>query len=521
MRGRTLLALGAAPLLLAQSQPTFYAAWEDGQEAERQGQWRAALAAYQRAAALRPVPAAQVIIYGNNLLKGYYPYTRMARCHLELGELEAAEAQLARAEGQGEPHREREALARRLREARAARQPAAPPPPKREEPAPKPLPAPVEPAVRPAPVAEPVPFAETAVPFAPPQAPVSAERPRVQAPRSVPAPAAVAPAPASLPPAPAAVPPSRIARSPWLTALELLAALAGVGFLALRWRSRPSGSHASAFENPERIGPYRLERLLGRGGFASTYLAHHEGGGQRVALKVLHPYRQDDPEFLGRFRQEARLGSLLDHPNLVRLVDPGPEQGTPWLAMEYVDGQRLDQYLREKGPLPLREALGFVRAIAAAMAHAHALGVVHRDLKPANVMLLDGQVKVMDFGIARTLDSETLTTTYAFLGTPLYAAPEAQLKTHVGPAADRYSLGVILFHMLAGVPPFQGETPFQILDGHRSAPAPRLDTLRPDVPAALVELVASLLEKEPSLRPEDEALLAGLEPWAGASVRPA
>ncbi len=504
MRSRSLLLLGTTPLLLAQSQPTFYAAWEDGRDAEHQGRWQAALGAYRRAVALRPMPAVRVIIYGNNLLKDYFPYTRMARCHLELGELEAAEASLGRGEAQAEPLGERQALLRRLRELRAARLgpvsrlPTTAPAESPTRGSAAPPPSPVLPALQAeaAPVPQGLPLGQTpAKPSAPPS--------KTQA-RAVPAPVTTLPA---APP----VPPQRRGRSRWPLGIALCASLGGL-LLLVRWLGRrKAGLRLSAFETPEHIGPYRLERLLGRGGFASTYLARHSQTGQLVALKLLHPYRQDDPEFLGRFRQEARLGRLLDHPNLVHLVDPGPSIGSPWLAMEYVDGQRMDQFLRERGPLPVAEILRLGRALASAMAYAHAHGVVHRDLKPGNVMLLDGQVKVMDFGIARTMDSQTLTTTYAFLGTPLYAAPEVQFKSQVGPAADGYSLGIMLFEMLAGHPPFTGETPFEILDQHRAAPFPDLRALRPDAPEVLVRLLERLCAKQPEERPEDMEVFETLE----------
>jgi serine/threonine-protein kinase len=287
----------------------------------------------------------------------------------------------------------------------------------------------------------------------------------------------------------------------FLAGLGLL--IAGGGWFLLRKRRPP----LRGLGEPDRIGPYRIERLLGRGGFASTYLARHEIKGRSVALKVLHPYRQDDPEFLGRFRQEARLGALLEHPNIVRLLDSGPEEGAPYLAMEYVFGRRLDQVLREDGPPSLPDLLRLAQELAAGMAYAHSHGVVHRDLKPSNVMLADGHIKIMDFGISRVMDSETLTTTYAFLGTPLYAAPEAQTKTQVGPAADRYSFGILLFELLAGSPPFKGDTPFETLDQHRSAALPDLRTLRPEAPPALVELIEQLCRKDPSERPDDGEIL--------------
>jgi serine/threonine-protein kinase len=250
------------------------------------------------------------------------------------------------------------------------------------------------------------------------------------------------------------------------------------------------------------VGPYRIERLLGRGGFSDTFLARHERTGQEVALKVPHLHRADDAEFRQRFHQEAALGARLIHPNLVRILDPGQEGGRPYMAMEYLPGISLEARLA-LGALPLEEAVTIALGVTEAMLYAHAHGVVHRDLKPGNILLTNQGPKVMDLGIARIMDSATVTSTYAFLGTPLYASPEAQLKTHVGPAADRYSLGVILFHLLTGRPPFQGETPFEILDRHRRDQPPDLALLRPDTPLALARLVTRLLNKEPDQRPED------------------
>jgi serine/threonine-protein kinase len=182
--------------------------------------------------------------------------------------------------------------------------------------------------------------------------------------------------------------------------------------------------------------------------------------------------------------------------------------------MEYVEGQRLDVFLKERNPLALPVVVDLARQVASAMAHAHTRGVIHRDLKPGNILVVEGRVKVMDFGIARIMDSATLTTTYAFLGTPSYAAPELQLKTQVGPAADRYAFGIMLFEMIAGDLPFHGETPFEILDQHRAAELPDLQTLRPEAPPALVDLVTRLTRKAPGERPEDEAILATLQDLA-------
>ncbi|WP_052571424.1 serine/threonine-protein kinase [Geothrix fermentans] len=506
MRARAGWLLPAAIALLAQEQPTFYAAWQDGLDAEHAGRWQEAAAAYRRALVLRPAPSARIFTYGNNLLQDYYPHTRLARCLMELGDLDGAEAALA--EAQGEPEGPRNALVARIHALRPARP--APADAARTVAAPTPGPAsdPVSPPAVPAPSplvpSPPVPEEPVALPASrtEPGQPAAAQ-PR---PSEIPS----EPTPRTAPPVEPPGPPPLPRWIPWAVGLGLAAA----GLSAwVRWRRRRAlfgRSHgfssrppAGPLEPPHEVGPYRVGPLLGRGGFSSTYLAWHVETGRDVALKLPHPHRLDDLEFRRRFRQEAQIGARLEHPNLVRILDPGPAEGAPYLAMEYLPGRTLDQRLKEEGALPVEEARTIALQVAQAMAYAHGLGVVHRDLKPGNIVLTPFGARVMDLGIARVMDAATVTTTYAFLGTPLYAAPEAQLKTHVGPAADRYSLGVILFHMLAGVPPFQGETPFEILDRHRASPPPDLRALRPEVPAALARLVARLMDKEPDQRPED------------------
>lgn len=527
--GRVLRGSGARPLLaagllsaslLAQQQPTFHAAWQDGLEAEQAGRWAEAATAFRRALELRPVPASRVVIYGNNLLTGYYPRTHLARCLVELGDLDHAEQELQKAGG--EPAAGREALARRIHDIRA--HPAVPPSEREKAPAhaaptqPAPNPAPESVALSPtasAPLPSPPPAStatggEPEAPRLEPAAPASPKPPAADASGSPDRPSNLRPA-ESQAPAPSAAPPSEPPKPlAWLplglgAGLALVAAWAWFRRRDRRFRPERRGTGSAPFSPgamPRAVGPYRIERLLGRGGFSDTFLAHHERTGQEVALKVPHLHRADDAEFRQRFHQEAALGARLIHPNLVRILDPGQEGGRPYMAMEYLPGVSLETRLAV-GALPLEEAVGIALGVTEAMLYAHAHGVVHRDLKPGNILLTNQGPKVMDLGIARIMDSATVTSTYAFLGTPLYASPEAQLKTHVGPAADRYSLGVILFQLLAGRPPFQGETPFEILDRHRRAQPPDLAHLRPDTPPALARLVARLLDKEPDQRPED------------------
>jgi Protein kinase domain len=509
------------PILVAtmviQSQPTFDAAFEDGLEAEQRGQWRAAIQDYARAISLRPRSANQVLIYGNNLLKNYFPYTRLSRCHAELGEWDAAEAWLKRAEAMGEPLGPRETLLHRVEEAKAKNKPE-PQPPRPEPAAPEllsPPPSQVDPPritpIDAKPIQAPAPEANKPKPE-----PGSEKTPQEN---SKPNPPQTDPR-KEIPINP--VPIAPIASSPLPLPRWLWPSLFGISALAiillLRKRQRPrllEQGQEGPSALPKRLGPYAVERLLGKGGFANTYLAHHEEKGTPVALKVLHSHHAEDPEFVARFRQEAQIGAQLSHPNLIRIIDPGPSEGLPWIAMTYVDGETLEHHLKVKGALPVSETLAITRDLAEALAYAHAQGVVHRDLKPSNVILSEGRALVMDLGIARIIDSATLTTTYAFMGTPLYAAPEAQLKTHVGPAADRYSIGMILFEMLAGQAPFHGETPFDILDQHRRKPLPDLSKFRKDLSPTLIRLVTRLGAKEPDERPEDGEILRLLRELQG------
>lgn len=527
----------AAPLL-AQQQPTFYSAWQDGLDAEHAGRWAEAAAAYRRALELRPVPSPRIVIYGNNLLFHYYPQTRLARCLVELGDLDGAEAELQKAGH--EPAGEREALARRIQGLRPKNN-LRPVPVQPERGTLSSPPHPSPPPAAATPTAEPpgspdkgippsdtwVPRVEPALPKGrEPASPTKAPRELLPAVSSTPPPDGSAKPRPSPSERPTAEPPRPL---PWVplglgAGLALVAAWAWSRRTARKVRfDRRGAGLAPAFSPgtlPHAVGPYRIERLLGRGGFSDTFLAHHGDTGQEVALKVPHLHRADDAEFRARFYQEAQLGARLTHPNLVRILDPGHETGRPYLAMEYLPGQTLDERLKANGQLPLDEAITIAMGVAEAMAHAHAHGVVHRDLKPGNIMLTAQGPKVMDLGIARIMDAATVTTTYAFLGTPLYAAPESQIKTHVGPAADRYSLGVILFHMLSGAPPFLGETPFEILNQHRSALPPDLLVPRPEVPPALGRLVDRLLDKEPDQRPDDSEILRVLADVASSLSAP-
>lgn len=238
-----------------------------------------------------------------------------------------------------------------------------------------------------------------------------------------------------------------------------------------------------------------------------------------MALKVPHRHLVQDAQFRARFRREAALGARLRHPRIVPILTPDPAEDDLWLAMAFIKGVTLDAFLAAQGPLPVPWAVRIGLDAAGALAHAHAQGVVHRDLKPANLMLNAEGAWVMDFGVARDLDA-ALTTTTMFIGTPGYAAPEALLDAQVGPAADRYALGLLLFEMLAGRPPFEASG-FRLLEAHRTQAFPDLAALRPEVPEALCGLVARLGGKDPEARPSDAEVLACLEALSSSWPPPA
>ncbi len=262
---------------------------------------------------------------------------------------------------------------------------------------------------------------------------------------------------------------------------------------------------------------YKIIAELGSGGMAWVYLAHDLREDRRVAIKILYPQYSQDLAFLQRFMQEAKLAMALSHPHIVRVLDYGSDRDTHYLVMEFVPGHDLGQILEERGPLPWQEALHIARQVAQALAHANQHGIVHRDIKPGNIMVLpDGSVRVLDFGIARAKTSPELTLS-GFVGSPNYAAPEQAMGEAVDIRADLYSLGIVLYRMLSGRLPFEGETPWAVVNQHIATPPPPLE--RDDLPEAVATLVNKALAKRPDDRfqtPEEmiraiEAVLAGHE----------
>src|SRR5262245_12565460 len=214
------------------------------------------------------------------------------------------------------------------------------------------------------------------------------------------------------------------------------------------------------------IGRYRVEKLLGAGAMGEVYRAYDPVIDRLVAIKVLRPdliARGGSDQLMERFRREARAAGRRFHPNIVAIWDFGDDNGTPFLAMEFVDGRSLGDLIKSSGPLDPRQSVGIITQVLSALGFAHESGIVHRDVKPSNIMVLqNGDVKVADFGIAR-IDSSEFTIVGDLLGTPAYMAPEQLSGGSVDHRTDLFAAGVILFEMLTGVKPFRGKSITEIM----------------------------------------------------------
>jgi eukaryotic-like serine/threonine-protein kinase len=262
-------------------------------------------------------------------------------------------------------------------------------------------------------------------------------------------------------------------------------------------------------------GRYRLLEKIGEGGMGVIYRAEHVHMRKTQAIKVLHPELTTVDEVLQRFEREAQAAGQIDHPNVCAASDFGrAEGGEFFLVMEYVEGQSLSDLLRD-GPLPIKRALNITAQICSALAAAHDRGIIHRDLKPENVLITEREdeqdfVKVLDFGIARVpppddgMESQTLTRAGFVMGTPAYLSPEQASGGEVDHRADLYSLGIVLFEMLAGRRPFESPSTVELIGMHVTRPAPLLSRVvkHTNIPKSLDQLLANLLAKEARSRPE-------------------
>lgn len=252
------------------------------------------------------------------------------------------------------------------------------------------------------------------------------------------------------------------------------------------------------------LADFHLLRRLGKGAMAEVYLAEQGRLKRRVAVKILKPELASDRTYLQRFQLEAQAAASLVHANIVQIYEVGCVDMLHFIAQEYVQGQNLRDYTARHGPADLPHALSIMRQVAAALAKAAEQGVVHRDIKPENIMLTaGGEVKVADFGLARLTRevAETdLTQVGITLGTPLYMSPEQVEGKPLDPRSDIYSFGVTCYYMLTGTPPFSAETALGVAIQHLKKQPQPLESLRPDLPAALCRIVHQMLAKDPARR---------------------
>nr|MBA2637262.1 protein kinase [Solirubrobacterales bacterium] len=267
-------------------------------------------------------------------------------------------------------------------------------------------------------------------------------------------------------------------------------------------------------------GRYEILERVGTGGMADVFCAQDRQLGRRVALKLLHQRFADDATFVERFRREASSAAGLSHPNVVGVYDRGEWDGRPYIAMEYLDGRTLKELVVERGPLPVDQAVDLTIQILRAARFAHRRGIIHRDLKPQNVMLDgEGRVKVTDFGIARAGASD-MTETGSLLGTAQYLAPEQAQGHAVSPATDLYSIGIVLFELMTGRLPFDGDSAVSVALKHVSEAPPTPSGLNPAIGPELDAIVLRALAKDPAQRFGDaDAFITALEgPRAAPAV---
>ena len=243
-------------------------------------------------------------------------------------------------------------------------------------------------------------------------------------------------------------------------------------------------------------GRYEVEELVGSGGMSSVFRARDRLLERRVALKILHEHFTSDSDYVERFRREARAAAQLSHPNIVTVIDRGEADGRQFIVFEYVEGENLKELLVNHGPPPVGRARQFAIQIGRALAFAHANGLVHRDVKPENVLVGDGNAKVTDFGIARSVDTRGMTQTGTVMGTSDYMSPEQASGEGASELSDEYSLGCVLFELLTGRVPFSGDHSVAVALRHVNDPVPSARELRPEVSPRLDSAVRRAMSKD-------------------------
>lgn len=276
------------------------------------------------------------------------------------------------------------------------------------------------------------------------------------------------------------------------------------------------------FNVGENVGPYRIIEQLGQGGMATVLKAYHASLDRYVALKVLHPAFNQDPNFEARFQREARVVAKLEHPNIVPVYDYAEHEKRPFLVMKFIEGITLKARM-DQGSLSSEEITKIVDAVGSALAYAHKQGILHRDIKPSNVLIAnDGQIYLADFGLARIAQSgESTLSSDMIMGTPQYISPEQAMgKGDLDQRTDLYSFGVMLYEMVVGKVPFNADTPFSIIHDHIYSPLPLPRAVNPNVPETVERVLLKALAKERDDRFEDAGKLVAAfkDAWHEAGV---
>lgn len=256
---------------------------------------------------------------------------------------------------------------------------------------------------------------------------------------------------------------------------------------------------------------YELQELIGGGGMADVYKAQDKLLDRAVAVKILHQQYANDAEFVEKFRREATAAAKLAHPNIVNIYDVGEDGGNQYIVMEYVSGPTLKEVIQQKGCLEPIEAVRIAKEIASALESAHRNNLVHCDIKPHNILVMpDGHIKVTDFGIARAVSASTMTYSGSVMGSVHYFSPEQAKGTVITTKSDVYSLGVVLYEMLTGQLPFNGETSVSIALKHLQEEPVSIRQLNPSIPPVLEAIVQKAMSKDPADRPNSTELYADL-----------
>ena len=266
-------------------------------------------------------------------------------------------------------------------------------------------------------------------------------------------------------------------------------------------------------------GRYRIERRLARGGMATVYIAHDERLDRPVALKVMHPHLAESADFVARFRREARSAARIVHPGVVSVFDQGVVHGQGFLVMELIEGPNLRTLLYSQGAFTIDQALRYAQEVLDALGAAHRVGVIHRDIKPENVLVpTDGPVRVTDFGLARAASEVSMSTMGSMLGTVAYMAPEIATTGLTDARTDIYSVGIMVYEMLVGHVPWEGEVPMQMAYSHVHSDIPAPSEEQEWLPREVDDLVAALAAREPAERPADAREALELVARARASI---